>query len=109
MERKWCSLYTVIRIKTNEKKNKEEYLNIGIISGMEIEYQEYEDEILRLNTVLRVDHNMWTPYTIHMSYPTARSLYMLRTYIVREGLLLSKDFFGENRVFEMVTNLFNIM
>lgn len=82
-------------------QKKEEYLNIGIISGMEIEYQEYEDEILRLNTVLRVDHHMRTPYTIHMSYPTARSLYTIRLYIISQGLLLSKDFFGENIVFKM--------
>lgn len=39
---------------------------------------------------------MRTPYSIHMSYPSARSLYTLRMYIAREHSLLTKDFFDNN-------------
>ncbi len=82
-------------------QKKEEHVPMGTPYERAIRYREYEEQLLRLNTVLRVDHHMRTPYSIHMSYPTARSLYTLRVYVIRQGLLLSKDFFGEHMIFKM--------
>lgn len=80
-------------------QNKDEYIDQRKVFASEAEYSDYENQILRLNTVLRVDSYERTPYSIHMSYPSARSLYTIRVYMVREDFFLTKDLWGNNKVF----------
>lgn len=59
-----------------------------------IELNPYENEILKLNQIIRVDSVNRTPYILHMSYPSARSIYKIKMYIVKEDKLCSTDIWG---------------
>ena len=77
------------------------YNEIGKITDKDIYISEYESHILDLNTVLRVDSFLRTPYSIHMSYPSARSLYTLRIYFSKDGYLLTKDFWKRKKILKV--------
>lgn len=77
---------------------KNEYEKIGKKIDKNIFFDEYENQILDLNTVIRVDNYLRTPYSIHMSYPSARSLYTIKLYIQKEEYLLTKDFWKNKEV-----------
>lgn len=81
--------------KKSTKQEEEKRVVLGQEIMFEIRTNEYEDNILLLNTVLRVDDYLRTPYSIHMSYPTARSLYTIRLYIMKQGHYITADFWGE--------------
>ena len=87
----------------NDDKIQEQngYNEIGKITDKDIYISEYESHILDLNTVIRVDNFLRTPYSIHMSYPSARSLYTLRIYFSKDRYLLTKDFWKRKKILKV--------
>lgn len=89
--------YSSVQQADGEQQSEDEHMLLGEESMVEIAHSEYEDEILRLNTVLRVDDYKRTPYSIHMSYPTARALYTIQLYMVKQDYLIYKNRWGQDR------------
>ena len=54
---------------------------MGASTMTEERCEPYESNILKLNTVIRTANSAITPYNIHMSYPSARSLYTIKDYL----------------------------
>lgn len=79
-----------------------EYLSVGTSYQEESINNEYENQVLKLNTVLRVDSYLRTPYSIHMSYPSARSLYTIRLYMCKEESLVTMDLWGKGQGIKML-------
>lgn len=89
----------------DKMQKKYKYNEIGEITDEKIYFSGYESQILDLNTVIRVDNFLRTPYSIHMSYPSARSLYTLRLYFFKDGYLLTKDFWKRKEVLKAKSSI----